>query len=199
MFSGIIEEVGRIKRKVPAGGVTVCEIEGRDIFDDLKEGDSVSVNGVCLTVEEIKGKSFFVSLSSQTLRETNLSNMKTGDFVNLERAMKMGERIGGHILTGHIDFKTPLRYLYKEKNSGIMGFIIPEKFKRYVVQRGSIGVDGISLTVAELTGREVKIFVIPYTIEHTNIKYRKTGDIVNIELDILAKYVESVLQERKNG
>lgn len=198
MFSGIIEELGRIKRIFPSGGVRVCEISGEKVFEDLKEGDSIAVNGTCLTVENIKGNVFSVSLSRQTLKETNLSDVRAGDYVNLERAMKLGERISGHILTGHIDFKTSLRYFRREGKGGVIGFNIPERFKRYVVCRGSIGVDGISLTVAELKGGEVKIFVIPYTMEHTNIKYRKSGDMLNIELDIMAKYIESYTRGKNN-
>ncbi|MCX8082831.1 MAG: riboflavin synthase [bacterium] len=192
MFSGIIEEVGRIKKIVPSGGVSVYEISGEKIFDEIKEGDSISVNGVCLTVEKINRNIFGVSLSRQTLKETNLSDARVGDYVNLERAIRLGDRVGGHILTGHIDFKTPLKYFYKDGKSGMIGFYIPEKFQRYVVFRGSIGVDGISLTVAELKGREIKIFVVPYTIDHTNIKYRRPGDMLNIEMDITAKYIEKM-------
>ncbi|MCM8777497.1 MAG: riboflavin synthase [Candidatus Omnitrophica bacterium] len=192
MFSGIIEEVGRIRRIISSGGVSVCDITGDKVFEDLKEGDSISVNGVCLTVEKTKDNVFTVSLSRQTLKETNFSDARAGDYVNLERAMRLGERIGGHMLTGHIDFKTPLQYLHREKDSAILRFYIPEKFQKYVVCRGSIGIDGISFTVAEVNGREIKIFVIPYTMEHTNIKHRRPGDIVNIELDIMAKYVENM-------
>ncbi|MDD3726546.1 MAG: riboflavin synthase, partial [Candidatus Ratteibacteria bacterium] len=140
MFSGIIEEVGKIKRISPSGRMSTCEITGKNVFDDIKEGDSISVNGVCLTVEQLKGNVLSVSLSSQTLKETNLAEVRAGDYVNLERALRQGDRVGGHILTGHIDFKTPIRHLYKDKNSGLLVFSIPEKFQRYVVQRGSIGV-----------------------------------------------------------
>ena len=197
MFSGIVEEIGTIKKITPSGGVNVYEIAAKQIFGDLKEGDSVSVNGVCLTAEKIKGTIFTASLSKQTLKETNLSNIGTGGYVNIERAMRLGDRKGGHILSGHIDFKTPLRYLYKEQNNGILGFSMPAKFQRYVVQRGSIGVDGISFTIAELNGREVKISVIPYTMEHTNIKYRRQGDMLNIEVDINAKHIERLIEGQK--
>jgi len=197
VFSGIVEEIGTIKKITPSGGVNVYEIAAKQIFGDLKEGDSVSVNGVCLTAEKIKGTIFTASLSKQTLKETNLSNIGTGGYVNIERAMRLGDRIGGHILSGHIDFKTPLRYLYKEQNNGILGFSMPAKFQRYVVQRGSIGVDGISFTIAELNGREVKISVIPYTMEHTNIKYRRQGDMLNIEVDINAKHIERLIEGQK--
>jgi len=195
MFSGIIEEVGKIKKISPAGSVWLCEVSADKVFDGLKEGDSISVNGVCLTVERLKDKVFAVSLSRQTLKETNFSEIKIGDCVNLERALKSGERIGGHILTGHIDFKTHLKYLHKERDTAVMGLDMPDRFQRYVVCRGSIGVDGISLTVAELKGREIRIFIVPYTINHTNIRYRRPGDMLNIEVDITAKHIERILKD----
>ena len=197
MFSGIIEEVGMVKKRGKEKGIFVCEIAAEKIFDDIKVGDSIAVNGVCLTVEKIIDGTFRVSLSSQTIKETNLASLKAGDYVNLERALRMDQRIGGHILSGHIDFKTPLKYFYKQSHTGVMGFLIPQAFKKYVVDRGSIGVDGISLTVAEIKGSEVKIFVIPYTLDNTNLRYRKSGDILNIEVDITTKQIEKILQERR--
>ncbi|MCM8760279.1 MAG: riboflavin synthase, partial [Candidatus Omnitrophica bacterium] len=121
MFSGIIEEVGRIKRIVHSGGAGICDIGGDKVFEDMKEGDSISVNGVCLTVEKIRDSVFTVSLSRQTLKETNFSDARPGDYVNLERPIRLGDRIGGHILTGHIDFKTPLKYFRKEGKAGVIG------------------------------------------------------------------------------
>ena len=197
MFSGIIEEVGMVKKRGKEKGIFVCEIAAKKIFDDIKVGDSIAVNGVCLTVEKIIDGTFRVSLSSQTIKETTLASLKVGDYVNLERALRMDQRIGGHILSGHIDFKATLKYFYKQSNTGVMGFLIPQAFKKYIVDRGSIGVDGISLTVAEIKGGEVKIFVIPYTLDNTNLRYRKSGDILNIEVDITAKQIEKILQERQ--
>lgn len=198
MFSGIIEETGKIKSESARAGIWTVEIAAQKILDGIKKGDSISVNGVCLTVEKLKGKTFMASLSRQTMEETSLGNAGTGTFVNLERALKMGDRIGGHLLTGHIDFKTPLRSFYKEgRDSVIMEFIVPPAFRKYVVQRGSIGVDGLSLTVAELRNGDVKIYLIPHTLENTNLKYRKPGDILNIEVDMTAKQVEKILSSRE--
>jgi riboflavin synthase len=198
MFSGIIEEAGRIKSKSVRAGIWTVEIEAQKILDGTKKGDSISVNGVCLTVEKSTGKTFSASLSRQTMEETSFGSIKTGTFVNLERALKMGDRIGGHLLTGHIDFKTTLGTFYKEgRDSVIMVFTVPPAFRKYVVQRGSIGVDGLSLTVAELRDGEVKVFLIPHTMENTNLKYRKTGDMLNIEVDMTAKHVEKILTARE--
>ncbi len=196
MFSGIVEETGITKRILAVSGLSVLEISAEKIFEDTKIGDSILVNGVCLTVEKIDGRTFTVSLSKQTIRETSLGGIKPGTHVNLERALKVSDRLGGHILTGHIDFKTPLRSLYKQGADVVIRFNVPVRFERYVVERGSIGVDGISFTVAELKGSEVTIFIIPYTLSSTNLKYRKNGDILNIETDINAKYIEKILLQQ---
>ncbi len=198
MFSGIVEETGTIKRRFSVSGLSVLEIAADRVFEDLKSGDSISVNGTCLTVEKTTDRTFTVSLSRQTIRETNLGDAKLGAHVNLERARKTTDRIGGHILTGHIDFKTPLKSFYKQGNDVVIRFCIPERFERYVVERGSIGVDGLSLTVAEMQGGEIKIFIIPYTMKTTNLRYRKNGDMLNVETDIAAKHLEKLLEERNS-
>jgi len=197
MFSGIIEEVGKIKRKFSEAGIWVIEIAAEKVTDGMKPGDSIAVNGVCLTVEGITGRIIRASLSRQTVEETSLGGIKTGTFVNLERALKMGDRIGGHLLAGHVDFTAPLRSFYKQGRSAvIVGLTLPAKFRKYVVERGSIGIDGLSLTVAELRNGDIKIFLIPHTVENTNFKYRKPGDILNIEVDMTAKQVEKILSSR---
>ncbi|MCM8766649.1 MAG: riboflavin synthase [Candidatus Omnitrophica bacterium] len=189
MFTGIIEEVGKIKGKRNKGEGLEILIEGEKIFDDLKVGDSISVNGVCLTVEKIENKKFSISISPQTKKQTNLGEIKIGEYVNLERALKIGDRIGGHFLTGHIDFKTKIKTLTKQGEFFLMKLEVLEEYRKYLVKRGSIGVDGISLTIAEIENNNVLIYLIPYTIENTNLKYRKTGDFVNIEIDIFARYL----------
>ncbi len=199
MFSGIVEETGTVKRRHTVSGLSVMEIAAEKIFDDIKPGDSILVNGVCLTVEKMGGRTFTVSLSRQTIKETNLGSIRPGTHVNLERALKVSDRLGGHILTGHIDFKTPLRSFYKKGTDVVIRFNIPEKFERYVVERGSIGVDGLSLTVAELNGSEVTIFIIPYTWDNTNLKYRRNGDLLNVETDVTAKHLERILLPAGQG
>lgn len=191
MFTGIVEETGRIKEKKSKGNGFEITIEGNKIFDDLKIGDSISVNGVCLTVEKINKNNFSVSISSQTKNQTNLGDVKTGEYVNLERALKIGDRIGGHFLTGHIDFKTKITYFKKEGEFYLMKIKIPEEYRKYIVKKGSIAVDGISLTIAEFDESEVLFYLIPFTIENTNLKYRKTGEFVNVEIDIFAKYLKN--------
>ena len=191
MFTGIIEEVGKIKeKKYKCNGCEII-IEGNKIFENLNVGESISVNGICLTVEKIRNKNFFSFLSSHTLKNTNFGNVKIGEYVNLERALKMGERIGGHLLTGHIDFKTKIYSFKKEGEFYLMKILIPEEYKKYIVKKGSIGIDGISLTIAETFERGIIIYLIPFTVENTNLKYRKAGDFVNVEIDIFVKILKS--------
>ena len=189
MFTGIIEEIGVIKGKRSKGNGFEIIVSGNKVFDDLKVGDSIAVNGVCLTVEKIEGENFYVSISLQTKRETNLGEIKVGEYVNLERALKIGDRIGGHFLTGHIDFKTKISSLKREGEFYLMKIKIPDEYRKYMIKRGSISVDGISLTIAEIFKDEVIIYLIPYTVENTNLKYKKTGSYVNVEIDIFAKYL----------
>ena len=196
MFSGIIQATGKVKRRVRKADIINFEIECPELIKEFKAGDSIAVNGVCLTVEKTEGNSFFVSITKKTEKETNLGIAKTGDIVNLETPLKIGDKISGHFLTGHIDFKTKIVSFSKFSQTGKIILSIPEIFMKYFVKRGSIGVDGISLTIAEIKGNRGEIYIIPFTIENTNLKYRKTGDIVNIEIDIMAKYIENFL---KNG
>jgi len=196
MFSGIIQATGKVKKRVRKADIINFEIECSQLIKELKIGDSIAVNGVCLTIENISGNVFSVSITKKTEKETNLGIVKIGDIVNLETSLKIGDKISGHFLTGHIDFKTKIVSFSKLSQTGKIILSIPEIYSKYFVKRGSIGVDGISLTIAEIKGNRVEIYIIPFTIENTNLKYRKTGDIVNIEIDIMAKYIENFL---KNG
>ncbi|RKY31855.1 MAG: riboflavin synthase [Candidatus Omnitrophota bacterium] len=196
MFSGIVEETGKILKKIFSNGVLRLRIEANKVFEDLKEGDSIAVNGVCLTVEKIEKNSFYVSLSKNTQKETNLGKINIGEKVNLERAIKVGERIGGHILTGHIDFQTPIYQIERHGNTAILKLKIPKEFEKYVVRRGNIGIDGISLTVSEIKNSIISFNLIPYTIENTNLKEKIPGNCVNVEVDIFAKYIEKIVREK---
>jgi riboflavin synthase len=189
MFTGIIEEIGVIKGKMSKGNGFEIVVGGKKVFDDLKVGDSIAVNGVCLTVERIEGNSFYVSISLQTKNETNLGEIKVGEYVNLERALKIGDRIGGHFITGHIDFKTKISSLKREGEFYSLKIKIPEEYRKYMIKRGSISVDGVSLTIAEVFRDEILIYLIPFTIENTNLRFKKIGSFVNIEIDIFAKYL----------
>ena len=186
MFTGIIEEIGTIVGK-NEGIITGLIIEAGGIFDDLSTGDSISVDGVCLTVEKIKKPVFYASLSEETRRLTTLGKAMKGTKVNLERSLKYGDRIGGHFLSGHIDFVSRISYKKTDRETSLVRIKIPDSSMKYFVPKCSVGVDGISLTVAEVLNNEIAIWLIPYTITNTTMKDKTAGDEVNIEIDIMIK------------
>ncbi|CUS97747.1 riboflavin synthase, partial [Candidatus Kryptonium thompsonii] len=153
-----------------------------------------AINGVCLTVFERQTDRFKVEAVEETIKKTNLGDLKTGDLVNLELSLKLEERLGGHIVLGHVDTTGTIKSIKKLKNSWIFEIEFPEKFGRYIISEGSIAVDGISLTVAELDANRFKVSIIPFTWENTNLKFRKVGDRVNLEFDFFGKYVERFLK-----
>ncbi|WP_457625207.1 riboflavin synthase [Persephonella sp.] len=199
MFTGLIEEVGKIKDvKASAGGITI-KVQVEKAVEDVRIGDSVAVNGVCLTVTDIQGSSLSFDLSQETVSRSNLGRLKVGDPVNIERALKLSDRLGGHIVQGHVDtVGTVKRIIYRGEHTE---FVIqfPQEFQDLVIEKGSVAVDGISLTINEIHGNEISINIIPHTIENTNLKYKKTGDSVNIEFDILGKYVKKILSKNKKN
>lgn len=193
MFTGLVEEVGKIK-SVERGG-SLLKIECSKVIEDVKEGDSVAVNGVCLTVVAVGDNCLSFDVSPETLKRSNLSRLRTGSAVNLERALRVGDRLGGHILQGHVD--TVVRVLGMRRERGgfyRFSFELPYNFRTLVVEKGSIGIDGISLTVAEVKGNAFSVAVIPHTYENTNLRERKVGDRVNVEFDIIGKYVRAMVE-----
>lgn len=196
MFTGIVEEKGRICESI--GGTGKLKIEGNIIFSDLKIGDSVCTNGVCLTAERIEGKTFTADVMPETLRRSNLGALRAGSFVNLERAMSADGRFGGHIVSGHIDGMGRLISVRNEGNAALVTIGAPDELMRYIVQKGSVAIDGISLTVAALYSDAFVVSVIPHTLQSTALGDRKTGSAVNIECDIIGKYVEKLVG-RKSG
>lgn len=196
MFTGIVEEVGLISmvRGSASGGRTFT-IAADKVVETLVVGDSISVNGVCLTAVNVQKRAFSVDAVEETIKKTTLGNLIKGDRVNLERAMKADGRFGGHIVQGHVDCVGNVLRIQRLKMSSIFDIEIPEEIKKYVVSTGSIAIDGVSLTVAEKLRNAVRVSIIPHTIEHTNFKYLKAGSRVNIEVDVLAKYVESILRQ----
>ncbi len=187
MFTGIIEETGTVVQRIARGNMAAIGIKAEKIFDDLKTGDSISVDGVCLTVEYVKKQIFYASLSMETLRLTTLGSIRQGSPVNLERAAKYGERIGGHLLSGHIDFRGRVISKKTEGENSIIFVRIPSEYSVYFVKKGSVGIDGISLTIAEIVDEAIAVWLIPYTIENTTMRFRKAGDDVNVEIDMIVK------------
>ena len=196
MFTGIIEDKGKVIRVEYRGQAKRLTLEMPRDLTEIQLGDSIIINGVCLTVVEQKGQAIRVDLSPETLQRTTLAEMKEGEEVNLERALKLSDRLGGHIVTGHIDGIGVITDKRKEKDFLSLRIRIPQSVSRYVVQKGSIAIDGISLTVNECQGEEIQITLIPYTIKKTTLVDKKVGDRVNIEADILGKYVEKMVNQR---
>ena len=195
MFTGIVEEVGRISSiKKLKSGEYVLSIKCKKISpSNLSIGDSVAVNGACLTVTK-KDKSSFQTLASrETLQKTNLKQEKTKSFVNLERAMEASSRFGGHIVSGHIDSTGTIRKIEKSGKSIRYWFYVKKKFRKYIIEKGSIAIDGISLTVNDIKGDLFSVNIIPHTSSKTNSTNWKKNDLVNIEFDIIAKYIESLI------
>lgn len=186
MFTGIVEEVGTIGEVSP-GHLTVG---ATTVMDDLKIGDSICVNGACLTVTEIDTETFSVDVVPETLRRTNLGQLSLRDPVNLERSMKADGRFGGHIVQGHVDGTGTVQDISPDGDASLVRFVAPPAIMKYVVEKGFVAVDGTSLTVVNCDDRTFTVTIIPYTRENTVFGARDVGDVVNLEADIMAKYVE---------
>jgi len=186
MFTGLIEQVGTVVSPAPRLRVA-CR------FDDVKEGDSISVSGCCLTALAVTAEGFSADLAPETVKRTKLGDLTAGALVNLERCLRASDRLGGHIVQGHVD-GTGAIAAFDELGGGNwwLKIQLPAGLERYVVEKGSIAIDGISLTVAAISGSVVEITIIPHTITHTALRGAKPGDRVNIEVDVLAKYVEKL-------
>jgi len=201
MFTGIIEEKGKVLRIENWGQERKLTIELPPDLTEVQLGDSININGVCLTVVKKKDQSIELDLSQETLQKTVLRKLREGDQVNLERALKLTGRLGGHIVTGHIDGIGEIVEKKKERDFHRLRIRISESMSRYVVQKGSIAIDGISLTVNDCKGGEIQLTLIPYTMEKTTLLDKEVGEQVNVETDILGKYVDKLLsqQDKKIG
>lgn len=198
MFTGIIEEIGKVADFTKSAGGDKLKINCSKVLEGTKTGDSISVNGCCQTVVFIGKDWFETDVSKETLNMTTFAAMKKGDPVNLERALTPQFRLGGHIVQGHIDCTGRLLKVEQSAEFYNMYFEIPENMMKYVVKKGSIAVNGISLTIANITGNKFSAAVIPHTYKNTNLKNLKTGDFVNIETDIIGRYVEKFLSLSNN-
>jgi len=197
MFTGIVEEMGVVKALEHSPSGTRLTILASTILDDLAVGVSVSVDGVCLTVVARNDQEFSVNVSPETLSVTTLGKLKAGRPVNLERAMRINERIGGHLVAGHVDGVGSIRDRRQEGNAIVLTIEAPKEVLRYCVSKGSITVDGISLTSNEVSERSVTVAIIPHTAKITTLGLKHPGDPVNLESDLIGKYVERLLQERE--
>ncbi len=189
MFTGLVEGKGRILELIPKGKGFEITIESSFSLQDSKIGDSISVDGVCLTVVYLREKIFKAHLSPETISRTTFKVKKSGDFVNLERALKFGDRLGGHLVTGHVDGVGTLKKIQKQGDYFLFEVAIHHELSRYAVPKGSIAIDGISLTINEIFEDTLHLMIIPHTFEVTTLGLRKVGDLVNVEMDIIAKMV----------
>lgn len=192
MFTGIVEEVGEVTQR-EGYRLTVAAAA---VLPGMKAGDSIAVNGACLTVVEFSQDFFTLELAPETLRRTSFGSLKTGDWVNLERPLAVSDRLGGHIVQGHVDATGRITSLKPEGDCVLVRIMGPKRLMPYIVEKGFVAVDGISLTVVKTGASSFTLSVIPYSLENTNLKGKSVGDRVNLEVDILAKYVESLLSRQ---
>jgi len=193
MFTGIVEGTGRVLRIEDRGQGKMLILRVPAHLTEVQLGDSINVNGVCLTITGQREDVLEVDLSAETLQKTVLGQLVEGREVNLERALRLSDRLGGHIVTGHVDGAGIITSKRQETDFVLLRVRIPQDLTKYVVEKGSIGIDGVSLTVNRCTGDELEMMLIPYTLQKTTLMDKKAGDAVNVETDILGKYVEKVL------
>jgi riboflavin synthase len=195
MFTGLIEDVGTISRLDRVAGGALIGVSHSPVIDDLKQGDSVAVDGVCLTVTEVGSRSFSVDTSAETMRRSTLRTAKLYQKVNLERALRFSDRLGGHLVTGHVDEVGTIAGIIQEGSAWKITITITDKSARYLVEKGSVAVDGISLTVNEVEGDRFSVTIIPHTALHTLLTEKQVGDPVNIETDIIGKYLDRLITQ----
>ncbi len=195
MFTGIIEEVGRVTLAQPKNLV----ITASAVLHEMELGGSIAVNGACLTITNFNTNSFSVDIMPETLGRTNLGLLRVGDIVNLERPLTLGGQLGGHLVQGHVDDTGRVASIKRDRGVIIIRFEAPPEVMRYVVEKGFIAVDGVSLTVVAKDASSFQVSVVDYTQEHTTLGNRQAGDLVNLEVDVIAKYVEQLSQARNTG
>jgi riboflavin synthase len=198
MFTGIIEEIGKVTKIKPIKGRLVLTVSADKVTRDLKIGDSVSVNGVCLTVTDFSTNHFQADAAGETLNKTSVKSFKSGEPVNLERSLLLRDRVGGHLVMGHINGTGKISAVKKMGENYLFSVTVPGEVENYLVKEGSVAIDGISLTIAQLVKNTIAISVIPYTWRTTNLQFRKTGDPVNLEVDSTAKYIEKFMDRGGN-
>ena len=193
MFTGIIEEIGKIEQTSPIAGGFNLKISAQKVTEDIQVNDSICVDGVCLTVIKFDKYNFWVDAVGSTLQKSTFAAIKNSQLVNLERSVRLSDRLGGHLVQGHANGVGYISGIEKPGENYFFKFVIPNEIQKYLIKEGSVAINGISLTIADLVNDEIIISVIPHTWENTNLKYKKLNDKVNVEIDILAKYVEKLL------
>lgn len=197
MFTGIIEELGTLRRAERGPVSARLHVEARTVLEDARLGESIAVNGVCLTVADFGTGRFTADVMAETLKRTNLGEVRPGERVNLERAMRLGERMGGHLVSGHVDGVGTVVGCEPEGVALVFRIQAPEGVMRYVIEKGSVAVDGISLTVVDHDRETFRVSIIPHTAQMTTLGFKRVGARVNLEADMIAKYVERMLGGRR--
>ncbi len=195
MFTGIIEEVGNVKSIIRGANSAILTVSAELVTSDITLGDSIAVNGLCLTVTDYNKTSFAADIMPESLRRSSLGSLKSGNKVNLERAMPINGRFDGHIVSGHIDDTGRISKIRRESNAVWYTIEADRKVLKYIVEKGSVAIDGISLTVAEVNNNSFSISVIPHTAENTILPFKNIGDMVNIETDCIGKYIEKLIYQ----
>ena len=199
MFTGLIEEIGKVQSIVKSTKSARIIIKASKVLEGVKLGDSISTNGVCLTVSDFSDHYFSIDVMAETMRRSNLQRLTSGDEVNLERALRVGDRLGGHIVSGHIDGTGTVVNLENEDNAVWVSIATEKEILKFIVQKGSIAIDGISLTVAYVDDSMFKVSIIPHTKEVTTLLRKKVGEVVNLECDMLGKYIEKLLLSKEQA
>ena len=194
MFTGIIEEVGKIRKLNRNNDIVDLEIDCKKIIHDLKTGESVSVSGICLTVTKIMENSFTVQIVPETINRTNAKYWVENTLVNLERSLQLSDRINGHIVQGHVDETFKVKEVNIIKDSWVLSFVLNKKFQKFIIYKGSISINGVSLTISSVKKDFFSVSLIPETLKRTNLVNLKSNDLVNVEIDIFAKYIENFLK-----
>jgi riboflavin synthase len=193
MFTGIIEEIGIIEMVIPISGGITIRVNAEKILDDMRVNDSVCIDGICLTVTKLDKNSFWADAVGATLDKTTFNKVKEDTLVNLERSVRLSDRLGGHLVQGHVNGMGTISEIKKLGENYLVKILIPDELEKYLIKEGSISINGISLTIADLNSNVISISVIPHTWQNTNLKDKKVNEKVNVEIDILAKYVEKLL------
>ena len=196
MFTGLIEDVGKIAALQIDDHAAVLTVQTKLPLGSMPHGASIAVNGACLTVVKRRKKAFTVDVSPETLKRTNLQELAVGSRVNLERPMRLADRLGGHLVTGHVDGVARIVAMSAEGEFTIISFAVPALITPMLVRKGSVAVDGISLTVNDCQRGRFSVAIIPYTLQHTNLRARRVGDKVNVETDLIGKYVQNFVHRR---
>ncbi|GAB4341999.1 MAG: riboflavin synthase [Desulfobulbaceae bacterium] len=196
MFTGIIQGKGTVLRTRTAGGGKVFQLETDFDLTDPEEGESIAVNGVCLTARDIRGNAFEVDVSPETLSRTGLGELRTGSRVNLERALRLSDRLGGHLVSGHVDTRGRVEERHSRGDFTLFTFSLSRSLAKYVIEKGSVAINGVSLTVNSCRDDRFTVSIIPHTLAVTTLDELQPGDLVNIEVDIIGKYVEKLLAEK---